>query len=158
MGTPLNNRPLSDEEITYMEKNYTTDFGRLYAEMPKQLIHGNPTGDSFVYENGEPVGIKGYEIYNVSHIRLFDVMWCAGEINLQDLDAYLKMLREILQGYDSINPLTPAEKQAIYYVLCTSAMNCAAYCDENLDVTKRNLQALSYLSQNKEIFMNLISC
>ena len=136
--------------------DYTKTFGELYDKMPKQLIHGNPTGDFAVYENGEVVGVKGYEIYNVSHIRLFDVIWCTGEVDIQDIDSHLAMFKEILRGYDGLNPLTTEEKQAIYYVLCVAGMNCIAYVDDTLDVTARNLKALVFLAENKEMFFNLV--
>jgi len=137
--------------------DYTKTFGELYEKLPKQLIHGNPTGDSHVYENGEVVGLKGYEIYNISHVRLFDITWCAGEIKIGSIESYLKMLKDILKGYNSLNPLSPEEKQAIYYVLCVSAMNCIAHCDDDtLDVSKRNSKAIVFLAANKEMFCNLI--
>jgi len=137
--------------------DYTKTFAALYDKMPKQLIHGNATVESVVYENGQVVGIKGYEIYNISHIRLFDLTWCAGEINARpDIESYLKMLTDILKGYDSINPLTAEEKQAIYYVLCATAMNTFAYCGEGLDVSSRNVRALVFLAENKKMFFNLV--
>ena len=137
-------------------EDYTKTYGELYDKLPKQLIHGNPTGDSIVYENGEVVGLKGYEIYNVSHLRLFDITWCAGEINLQQFESYLTMLKNILIGYDSLNPLTTEEKQSIYYLLCVSAMNSIAYVDDDsFDVLTRNLKALVFLESNKETFSNL---
>ncbi|MCL2200159.1 MAG: hypothetical protein FWB80_14705, partial [Defluviitaleaceae bacterium] len=133
--------------------DFTKTFGALYDKLPKQLIHGNPTGDSVVYENGEVVGLKGYEIYNVAHLRLFDVIWCAGEIKTQEIKPYLTMLKEILQGYDSITPLTPEEKQSIYYMLTVAAMNSIAYVDDDtLDVLHRNLKALAFLKENQEMF------
>lgn len=137
--------------------DYETTFGALYEQLPKQLIHGNLTGDSVVYENGEIIGMKGYGVYHVSHVRLFDLTWCAGEIELNNINAYLDLLKTILKGYDSINPLTTEEKQAVYYLLITSAMNTIAYVnDDTLDVTARNMAALVYLAEHKEIFMNLI--
>ena len=137
-------------------EDYTKTFGELYEKLPKQLIHGNPTRDSIVYENGEVIGLKGYEIYNVSHLRLFDITWCAGEINLQDIESYLTMLKNILIGYDSLNPLTTEEKQCIYYLLCVSAMNSIAYVDDDsFDVLIRNLKALAFLESNKKTFSNL---
>jgi len=139
--------------------DYTQIFGELYEKLPKQLIHGNPTGDSVVYEDGEVVGLKGYEIYNASHVRLFDVIWCAGETNTRPIDFYMSTLKEILKGYDSINPLTVEEKQVIYYMLCVASMNCIAYCagePEAADVVKRNLNALAFFAENKEMFSNLV--
>jgi len=138
-------------------EDYEKTFGELYDKLPKQLIHGNPTVDTVVYENGEIIGLKGYEIYNVAHLRLFDVIWCAGEINIQPIEDYLAMLKEILKGYNSLNPLTIEEKQAIYYVLCAAAMNSVAYCgDDAPSITARNLNALAFLADNKKMFLNLL--
>jgi len=136
--------------------DYEQSFGALYAQLPKQLIHGNPTGDCVVYEGDEIVGLKGHETYNVSHIRIFDIAYCAGEINTGTFETYLETLKSILAGYDSASPLTAQEKQSVYYVLCAISMNMLAYCDETLDVSKRNREALVLLSQNKEKFANLI--
>ena len=135
--------------------DYKQTFGGLYKGLPKQLIHGNPTGDSVVFENGEVVGLKGYEIYNISHVRLFDIVYCAGETNTGPLETYLKTLKSILAGYDSIDPLTAQEKQSVYYVLCSIGMNMLAHLDGALDVSKRNREALVFLSKNKELFVNL---
>jgi len=137
--------------------DYTETFGALYDKLPKQLIHGNPVGDSAIYKNGEIVCFKGFEIYNISHIRIFDVIYCAGETNTQpSIDLYLQTLKEIIKGYDSLNPLTIEEKQSIYYVLCSIGMNMIAHCDETWDVFKRNCKALVFLSENKAMFCNLL--
>jgi len=137
--------------------DYTKTFGELYDKLPKQLIHGNPTGDTVVYENGGVVGLKGYEIYNVSHVRLFDIIWCAGEINTRPIESYLKMFKDILKGYDNISPLTDEEKQSVYYMLCAAGMHCIAHVDDDtFDVLCRNLRALVFLANNKGMFTNLI--
>lgn len=109
--------------------DYERTFGKLYNKLPKQLVHGNLTGDSIVYEGGEIIGLKGYEVYNVSHIRIFDVIYCAGEINTQLFDSYIESLKNILAGYNSLSPLGADERQAVYYILCSIAMNMLAYCD-----------------------------
>jgi len=136
--------------------DYTHTFGMLYDQLPKQLVHGNLTGDSIVFENGEIVGIKGYEVYNISHIRLFDIVYSAGETNTMPIESYIETLRAILAGYDSIDPLTHHEKQAVYYVLCSIGINMLAHCDETWDVSGRNRKALEFLAQNKELFVDLV--
>jgi len=136
--------------------DYRQNFGELYDDLPKQLVHGNPTGDSVVFENGEVVGIKGYEIYHVSHIRLFDIVYSAGETNTGPFERYLNTLKDVLIGYDNVSPLSVQEKQAVYYVLCSIGMNMLAFCDESLDVAKRNREALVFLANNKEKFLNLL--
>ena len=76
-------------------EDYVEGFGKLYGKLPKQLIHGNLCGDAAVYESGAVIGFKGFEIYNLSFPRIYDITWGAGEINAQaSIDDYLKTLTE----------------------------------------------------------------
>ena len=140
--------------------DYIENFGALNDKLPKQLIHGNLCGDYAVYENGEVVGFKGFDIYNLSFPRIFDIIWGAGEINSQPLiDVYLKMLTEMLKGYGSINPLTAEEKQSVYYVLCANYIRGYWYYEETnepFDLTFRGNRAMVFLAKNKEMFQNLL--
>jgi AraC-like DNA-binding protein len=140
--------------------DYIDNFGRLNEKLPKQLIHGNLCGDTAVYENGEVVGFKGFETYNLSFPRLYDITWGAGEINAQPLiDEYLKTLTEMLKGYDSINPLTAEEKQSVYYVLCATYLKGYGYytkTDETSDLMSRSDRAMVFLANNNAKFMNLL--
>jgi len=141
--------------------DYIENFGRLYEKMPKQLIHGNLCGDCAVYDkNGEIVCVKSFEHENVSHVRIFDITWAAGEINAQpDINLYLKTLKEMIKGYDSINPLTEEEKQAFYYVICATSMSGFGYFEEigeTFDLFNRGNRAMVFLSKNKRLFSNII--
>lgn len=137
--------------------DYTETFGALYPKLPKQLIHGNLCGDMAVYEKGRVVCIKGLETFNLSHLRLFDITWSAGEINAQPhIAEYLKTLAEIARGYDSLSPLTGEEKQALYYVICATYMGGFATFDEGSDISSRSNEALVFLSENKEMFSSLV--
>jgi hypothetical protein len=220
VGNPLNNRPLSNDEITHMECNderaknayqlgnaiarlhmalksvqddikpyegnlyeqgkkaipvvralnlgisesfysdYSENFSKLHDNLPKQLVHGNLTGDTAVYKNGEVVGFKGFETYSLSFPRVYDITWGAGEINAQPLvDVYLDTLTEMLKGYDSVSPLTTEEKQSVYYVLCATYLKGYSYytkTDETADLMARSDRAIVYLANNKEEFMNLV--
>jgi AraC-like DNA-binding protein len=140
--------------------DYIENFGRLHDKLPRQLIHGNLCGDTAVYENGEVVGFKGFEIYNLSFPRLYDLTWGAGEINAQPLiEEYLNTLTEMLKGYDSINPLTEEEKQSVYYVLCATYLKGYGFyteTDETIDLMARGNRAMVFLANNKDKFMNLL--
>ena len=140
--------------------DYIENFGKLYDKLPKQLIHGNLCGDTAVYENGEVVCFKGFETYNLSFPRIYDITWGAGEINSQPLiDEYLKTLTEMLKGYDCIGQLTAEEKQSVYYVLCATYLKGFTYhppTGETADLAARGNRALVYLANNKEKFMNLL--
>ena len=140
--------------------DYIETFSELHDKLPKQLIHGNLTGDAAVYENGEIIGFKGFEIYNLSFPRIYDITWSAGEINAQpSIDVYMNTLTNMLKGYESITPLTSEEKQSVYYVLCATYLKGYSYyteSDETFELMARGKRAIVYLAENKEKFANLL--
>ena len=140
--------------------DYIETFGELNEKLPKQLIHGNLCGDCAVYEDGEVAGFKGFEAYNLSFPRIYDITWGAGEINAQpEIGKYLKTLTDMLRGYDSISPLTAEEKQSVYYVLCATYLKGYGYFAETAetsDLMARGDRAMVFLVDNKEKFMDLL--
>jgi len=140
--------------------DYTENFSRLHEKLPRQLVHGNLCGDAAVYKDGVIVAFKGFEIYNLSFPRLYDITWGAGEINARPLiDEYIKTLTEMLKGYDSVNPLTAEEKGSVYYVLCATYLKGYGYFTETAetaDLHARSDRALVFLANNKEKFVSLI--
>jgi len=147
---------ISDDFFT----DYTETFANLHSSLPKQLIHGNLCGDTAVYENGDVIAFKGFETYNLSFPRIYDVIWGAGEINAQpQINVYLNTLSDMLKGYNSITPLTAEEKQSVYYILCINYLKGCAYYEKKgitLDLSQRSIKALLFLAKNKELFFNLL--
>jgi len=139
---------------------YIEIFGSLYDKLPKQLIHGNLCAESAIYENEKVIVFKGFETYNLSFPRIYDIIWGAGEINTQaSIDDYLNTLTKMLKGYDSINLLTEKEKQSVYYVICATCLKGYGYytkTDETSDLMARGDRAMIFLAENKEMFSNLI--
>ncbi|MCL2571043.1 MAG: helix-turn-helix domain-containing protein [Defluviitaleaceae bacterium] len=141
--------------------DYVENFGRLYDKLPKQLIHGNLCVETAVYKNDQVTGFKGFETFELSCIRIYDITWAAGEINTQpSMEKYLKMLAEMLKGYDSINPLSKEEIQSAYYVLCATYFRNCAYFTEEMDgvhdLLARSKRAMVFLANNKEMLCNLL--
>ena len=142
--------------------DYIKSFGVLHDKLPKQLIHGNLCVDTAVYENGEVVGFKGFEIYNLSFPRIYDITWGAGEMTYQpEINGYLNTLTEMFKGYDNVSPLSAEEKQSIYYAICATYLKGQKYYIEtetNLtsDLIARGNRAMVFLANNKEKFMNLL--
>jgi len=141
--------------------DYAETFGKLYDKLPKHLIHGNLCVETAVYENNRVTGFKGFETFELSFIRIYDIVWAAGEINTQSqVENYLKMLTEMLKGYDSINPLSTEEIQAVYYVLCANYLRNCAYFTKEMDgvsdLLARSNKAMVFLAKNKEMFCNLL--
>ena len=140
--------------------DYIETFGVLHDKLPKQLIHGNLCVETAVYENDEIVGFKGFETYNLSFPRIYDITWGAGEIDLQSPGIYLKTLAEMLKGYDETNPLTAEEKQSVYYVICATYLKGQKYyieteSDLTSDLIARGYKAMVFLAGNKARFSNM---
>ena len=137
---------------TFFE-DYTQAFGELIDKLPRQLIHKDPNPSNILFHNGE---ISGFIDFDLSErdIRLRDVCYCATGIlcewrGVEDAEGkWPRVLEGILHGYDSVSPLTPEEKQAVYYVLCAIEMLCVAYFDtveEFQELTKTNREMLQYI-------------
>ncbi len=95
---------------------------------------------------------------------LWDPCYCATGIlseqrNAENAyDKFLVILDAILHGYDSVNPLTAEEKQAIYYVICSIQMICVAYFEsvnEYKDLAKINREMLVYIIDQKDRIDNI---
>lgn len=65
-------------------------------------------------------------------------------------DLWFDVLRELLCGYDSVSPLTDAEKKSAYYVIVSVQIVFIAWADEQSEMTKTNREMLDYIFQNKE--------
>lgn len=64
-------------------------------------------------------------------------------------------------GYDKENRLSPEEKQAIFYVICSIQMICVAYFAENDEpnfkyLAQTNRQMLEFIVQNKERISKIV--
>ncbi|MCL2427470.1 MAG: helix-turn-helix domain-containing protein [Oscillospiraceae bacterium] len=141
--------------------DYIYNFGALFDKLPKQLIHRDPNPSNILFDNGE---VTGFVDFDLSHrnIRLFDPCYCATGLLAERLglgdndglayDVWPEILRGILSGYDSVNPLTAEEKQAVYYVICSIQMVFIAYCEQQLELefAKISRVMLKYIANNKE--------
>lgn len=138
-------------------EEYIRDFGALFEKLPKQLIHRDTNPCNILFNNGEVIGFADFELSERS-VRLWDPCYCATGILSEQRDtenAYDKfpeILDSILHGYDSVNPLTPEEKQAVYYVICSIQMICVAYFEsvnEYKELAKTNREMLLYIIEQK---------
>jgi len=84
-------------------------------------------------------------------VRLFDPCYCATGLlsewrGVEGIQVkWPAVLKGVLQGYDSVNPLTPEEKSAVYHVLCSIQMIFVACFDGELAKTNRDM--LQYMVQ-----------
>ncbi len=137
-------------------EDYIEGFGKLYDKLPKQLIHRDPNPRNVLFENGEVSGFIDFDLSEVN-VRLWDVCYCAtgilSESSNEVYEKWLDILRGILHGYDAENRLSTEEKQAVFYVICSIQMICAAFFesrDEFKELAKTNRRMMQFIIQNKE--------
>ena len=141
---------------SYFE-DYVDNFKALSDDLPKQLIHRDPNPSNILFDNGEVTGFIDFDL-SQRNVRLFDPCYCATGILSEwravegIYDKWPKILEGILYGYDSVNPLTAAEKQSVFYVICSIQMIFAAYCEtksELKELAKTNREMLQYIAGNR---------
>ena len=110
---------LPDEFCSEFEKGLEA----LYPMLPVQLIHHNPTPSDFLIRQGKPAGFIEFENTEKA-IRLFDPCYVSTGIlsesfedgNEEKLRQWGLLYQNILRGYDSVNPLSEKEKEALPYI------------------------------------------
>ncbi len=144
-------------------EEYIRDFGALFEKLPKQLIHRDPNPCNILFCGGDVSGFTDFDL-SERNVRLWDPCYCATGIlseqrNAENAyDKFLVILDAILHGYDSVNPLTAEEKQAIYYVICSIQMICVAYFEsvnEYKDLARTNREMLVYIIDQKDRIDNI---
>ncbi len=144
-------------------EEYIRDFGALFEKLPKQLIHRDPNPCNILFCGGDVIGFTDFDL-SERNVRLWDPCYCATGIlseqrNAENAyDKFPVILDAILHGYDSVDPLTAEEKQAIYYVICSIQMICVAYFEsvnEYKDLARINREMLVYIIEQKDRIDNI---
>lgn len=143
-------------------EDYIHTFGILFEQLPKQLIHRDSNPCNILFSSGEVSGFTDFEL-SERNVRLWDPCYCATGILSEQRDVknaydrFPEILSAILRGYDSVNPLTDEEKRAVYYVICSIQMICAAYFEsvsDYKDLAKINREMLLYIIKQKNRINN----
>jgi AraC-like DNA-binding protein/Ser/Thr protein kinase RdoA (MazF antagonist) len=136
--------------------DYVESFGKLFDQLPKQLIHRDPHPGNILFSDGEVTGFINFDLSEIN-VRLWDVCYCStgilSETDETNYERWLDVLGGILHGYDSENKLTAEEKQAVFYVLCSIEMMCIAYFethDEFRQLAEPNRKMLQFIVKNKD--------
>jgi len=161
------------EEFFRNYMSYTENFGELSDKLPKQLVCWNTHPCNILFDdNGE---VSGFQFLpggrGARTIRIYDLCECANEIlgewsgwwrgenAVEDIHGkWTEILAGILQGYDSINPLTDEEKEAAYYVMRYIKLNGMAR-GGSMGYTgwyKTNCDNLLYMIENEDKFFDMI--
>lgn len=109
--------------------NYIETFGKLHDKLPKQIINRDPNPNNIIFSNGDVSGFIDFDI-SERNMRLWDVCYFLtglGDSFYDENEKWLRIIKELLNGYNSISPLTDEEKKSIYYVMCSIQFTCVAY-------------------------------
>jgi len=145
-------------------EGYINNFKILHDKLPKQLIHRDPNPSNILFDDKEVSGFIDFDL-SECNVRLWDPCYCATGLLSEwrgvegIFEKWPEILSAILHGYDSVNPLSAEEKQAVYYVLCAIEMICLAYFEGNdklKDVAKVNREMLMYIVKNEVMIKGLI--
>lgn len=120
-----------------------------YPALPRQIIHRDPNPANIIREK-EQWGFIDFEL-SQRNVRIFDPIYASTAVLSETFshwddqmgERWLRLYRNILWGYDAVNPLTDAEKKAAPLVLLANQMVCVAWFStqekypEAYDVNKR---------------------
>jgi Ser/Thr protein kinase RdoA (MazF antagonist) len=147
------------EEISH---EYVDEFGAFCHNLPRQLIHRDTHPENIMWRDGELSGFIDFDIAQ-RNVRLWDVCYCSTALlpdcPRDEREKWFDVLRELLSGYDSVSPLTDAEKKSVYYVVCSVQLVFIAWgegSDEYREMTKINREMLEFITQNKERIIAII--
>jgi len=141
-------------------------FGELHDKLPRQLIHRDPNPSNILFHNDTVTGFIDFDL-SETNIRLWDVCYCATGILSESTDGedeghekWLEILGGILRGYDLEGRLTPEEKHAVFYVICSILIICIAYFEGremHKDLAEANRRMLGFVVRKKEQIDSLVS-
>lgn len=117
-----------------------------------------------MFSDGEISGFLDFDLSEIN-IRLWDPSYCATEILSESApetyEIWFDILTGILQGYNNESPLTPEEKQSIFFVLCSIQVICVAFFgsrDEYKELAKINCKMMQWMIQNQTRISSIFQC
>ena len=105
---------------------------KVYDRLPRQLIHRDVHFGNFLFLDGD---FSGYIDFDLSqkNIRIFDVCYFLAGLLAEAApepltrNEWLEHVKSVIAGYESVTPLSGAEKEALPYVMECIEILFAAY-------------------------------
>ena len=140
--------------------DYIKTFGKLYDKLPKQLIHRDSHPGNIIFNNGEVTGFIDF-VVDERNVRLRDVCYCLTGLGgdfFGNPEKWFDIIRETLNGYNSVCPLTDEEKQSVFYIMCSIQFICVAYFagnDKFKQAWEQNRKLAPFVVKHKDQIMNI---
>jgi Ser/Thr protein kinase RdoA (MazF antagonist) len=132
--------------------------------LPKQLIHRDIHFGNLLFENGDVTGYIDFDLSQINY-RIFDICYFALGLLIdgfayEDKSAkWFQMLKNIIQGYESISMMTCEEKQAAVSVMECIELLFTAYFFQNGNLAlAENAANMFYWIRKNEKRIEAIFC
>ena len=114
-------------------KGYEKNFGVLYSQLPKQIIHRDPNPGNIILAE-DKWGFIDFEL-SERNVRIFDPCYAATAIlsethapgDTQRMKEWVDTYKDIIWGYDAVVKLTKEEKEALPYVVISNQFLALAW-------------------------------
>ena len=132
-----------------------SELAACFAELPTQLIHRDAHPGNMFFQDGQLSGWLDFEIM-LCGPRLFDLCYCSTSLLMNGMDdpakrqAWFALLSALVEGYESVNPLTSVERRALRVMQISIEVIFIAFFDSihyPAGVTQ-NIDALAWLYAN----------
>ena len=127
---------LERHEFKYiLQSNFKENLEELeqhYAQLPKQLIHRDIHYGNLLFKETELSGYIDFDLCE-KNIRLFDICYFlmgilgGHEKDEEDIERWLHIVTNLIQGYEEIVPLTVLEKESMCCVMKSIELLFVAY-------------------------------
>ena len=113
-------------------ESFLSTFSELYPILPRQIIHRDPNPGNILCAE-DRWGFIDFELAE-RNVRIYDPCYAATAVLSETFgtnnEAWLAICQDILQGYNSVIPMTEAERRAIPYVILANQFVCVAWFSE----------------------------
>ena len=138
-------------------EEYTANFGGLYINLPKQIIHRDPNPSNIITCD-DKWGFIDFEL-SEKNVRIFDPCYSAtavlsetfAEDDDNKLEKWIDIYKEIVFGYDSIVKLSDDEFNAVPYVLLSNQLIATAWFadqEKYKDIYETNIKITRWIVNN----------
>ena len=149
--------PQLKDKLTGAEKvfaEYEEIFGKIYSDLPKQVIHRDPNPGNIILSE-DKWGFIDFEL-SEKNVRIFDPCYAATAIlsesfeegNEAKFKKWIQIYKNIVYGYDDVVKLTEEEKQALPYVVMSNQLLALAWFagqEKNAELYETNRKMTEWL-------------
>ncbi len=149
----------ADEWTMLAENEYkevTETLEKLDSHLPKQLIHRDMHLGNFLFSDNQFTGYIDFDL-SQKNIRIFDICYFLAGLLTQEeglrlqRNKWMLAVKKVAAGYESVTPLSDAEKEAIPCVMESIEILFAAYFISVKDVkcAKDAVAVFHYIQENE---------